>query len=112
MMANAKRARLLAALAGTILALAPAGAAERQIDPTFLYRDSNKVPEKPSDITTPSCRYKPLLGAGAQETPVLGTVARYGIVEIDPKCPCKPVRNADEEQLYVVLKGAGEAQYG
>jgi mannose-6-phosphate isomerase-like protein (cupin superfamily) len=49
---------------------------------------------------------------GAEVTPVLGSVARYGIVEIDPKGACKPVQYADEEQLYVVLKGAGEAKYG
>lgn len=105
--------RYLAVLTGTVLALAsPGSAAERKIDPTFLYRDSSKAVEKPSDITTPSCHYKPLFGVGGEVTPVLGSVARYGIVEVDPKGACKPVQYADEEQLYVVLKGSGEAKYG
>lgn len=101
-----------AILAGLLLALTPAGAAEREIDPTYLYRDSNKAPEKPSDVTTASCHYRPLFGAGEKQTPVLGSIARYGIVDIDPHGSCKPVQYADEEQLYVVLKGGGEAVYG
>lgn len=110
-MTNGKLALLLAALGGMVFA-SPAGAAERKIDPTFLYRDSNKAVERPSDITTASCHYKPLFGAGAEAMPVLGSIARYGIVDIDPKGACKPVQYADEEQLYVVLKGGGEAKYG
>lgn len=110
-MTNGKLALLLAVLGGMAFA-SPAGAAERKVDPTFLYRDSNKAVERPSDMTTASCHYKPLFGAGAEATPVLGSIARYGIVDIDPKGACKPVQYADEEQLYVVLKGSGEAKYG
>src|SRR5215813_10164789 len=94
-----------ALLGGLLLALAPAGAAEREIDPTFLYRDSNTAPEKPSDITTATCHYHPLFGVGEKQTPVLGSIARYGIVDIDPHGLCNPVQYGDEEQLYVVLKG-------
>jgi len=94
------------------LTLAPAGGAEREIDPTFIYRDSNKAPERPADITTANCHYRPLFGMGEKQTSVLGAIARYGIVEIDPHGACKPVQYADEEQLYVVLKGGGEASYG
>ena len=39
-------------------------AQERQIDPTFLYRDTSTAKEKPSDITTATCHYKPLFGQG------------------------------------------------
>lgn len=109
---NGKRMGAAAVLGGLLLAIAPAGAAERQIDPTFIYRDSNTAPEKPSDISTASCHYRPLFGAGEMQTPVLGSVARYGIVDIDPHGSCKPVAYTGEEQLYVVLKGAGEAVYG
>jgi len=102
----------VAVLGGLFLVLAPAVAAEREIDPTYLYRDSNKAPEKPSDVTTATCHYRPLFGVGEKQTPVLGSVARYGIVDIDPHGACAPVQYADEEQLYVVLKGGGEAAYG
>lgn len=104
--------RAAAVLGGLLVALAPAAAAEREIDPTFLYRDSNTAPEKPSDITTATCHYHPLFGMGAKQTKVLGSVARYGIVDIDPHGACAPVQYPGEEQLYVVLKGNGEAGYG
>lgn len=111
-MTSGKRSLTLFLTVLTGLAFASsAGAAERKIDPTFLYKDSNKAVERPSDITTGSCHYKPLFGRGADETSVLGSIARYGVVDIDPKGACKPVQYADEEQLYVVLKGAGEAKY-
>ena len=98
--------------AGLFLTLAPAVGAEREIDPTFIYRDSNKAPERPADITTANCHYRPLFGMGEKQTSVLGAIARYGIVDIDPHGACKPVQYADEEQLYVVLKGGGQASYG
>lgn len=101
-----------AVLGGFLLALTPAVAAEREIDPTFLYRDSNTAPEKPSDVTTATCHYHPLFGVGEKQTRVLGSVARYGIVDIDPGGSCASVQYPDEEQLYVVLKGGGEASYG
>jgi mannose-6-phosphate isomerase-like protein (cupin superfamily) len=104
--------RVAATVGGLVLALAPACAAEREIDPTFIYRNSNTAPEKPSDITTATCHYRPLFGVGEKQTPVLGSVARYGVVDIDPHGSCAPVQYPDEEQLYVVLKGAGEAAYG
>ena len=36
----------------------------RKIDPTFLYRATAAVGEKRSDLTTPTCHYKPLFGRG------------------------------------------------
>ena len=107
-----KKAGAVAVLGSFLLALAPAFAAEREIDPTFLYRDSNTAPEKPSDVSTATCHYHPLFGEGEKQTPVLGSIARYGIMDIDPHGSCAPVQYADEEQLYVVLKGDGQADYG
>lgn len=113
MTGNSAKAKAAALAGSLLLAFAPvANAAERTVDPTFLYRDSNAATAQAADVTTSSCRYKPLFGVGAQQTPVLGSVARYGLVEIDPHGSCAPVQYADEEQLYVVLKGAGVAKYG
>ena len=39
-------------------------APERRVDPTFLYRSLSDVEAKSSDVTTPSCRYRPLFGDG------------------------------------------------
>src|ERR1700761_3685322 len=62
--------------------------AARTIDPTWLYRDANSVPEKPSDITTPTCHYKPMFGVGDAQTSVVVGVARFGEVVLDPGGSC------------------------
>jgi mannose-6-phosphate isomerase-like protein (cupin superfamily) len=85
-------------------------AEDRRIDPTFLYRDTSTAAEKPSDITTATCHYKPLFGKG--DPGVVVGVARYGEVVIDPKGACATVQYPEEDQVYVVLNGSGSAKYG
>jgi mannose-6-phosphate isomerase-like protein (cupin superfamily) len=87
-------------------------AGERQIDPTFLYRDTFTVKAKTSDITTATCHYKPLFGQGDSDTSVVAGVARYGEAVIDPKGECAPVQYPDEDQVYVILDGSGSVKYG
>jgi mannose-6-phosphate isomerase-like protein (cupin superfamily) len=86
-------------------------AGERQIDPTFLYRDTSTVKEKHSDITTATCHYEPLFGQGDSDTSVVVGVARYGEAIIDPKGECASVRYPDEDQVYVVLDGSASVKY-
>jgi mannose-6-phosphate isomerase-like protein (cupin superfamily) len=90
----------------------PMHADERQIDPTFLYRDTSAVQAKPSDLTTASCHYKPLFGIGDSDTSTVVGIARYGEAVIDPNGACAPVQYPDEDQVYVVLDGKGAVQYG
>src|SRR5436190_11055936 len=94
----------------TLLAMAPAASAaeaERKIDPTFLHRSTSTARETASDITAAGCHYKPLFGAGdANATPGSG-VARFAVVVVDPGANCKSVSYAGEDQIYVVLNGAG-----
>ncbi|HEV2247531.1 MAG TPA: hypothetical protein VGW37_12825, partial [Terriglobia bacterium] len=42
--------------------------AERTVAPTWLHRKVADAPEKPTDISTPSCHYKAIFGAGDSET--------------------------------------------
>jgi mannose-6-phosphate isomerase-like protein (cupin superfamily) len=84
----------------------------RQIDPTYLYRDTRTAPEKPSDITTPTCHYKPLFGKGDADSSVVIGVARYGEAVVDPHGECANVQYPQEDQVYVVLDGKGVAKYG
>jgi mannose-6-phosphate isomerase-like protein (cupin superfamily) len=86
-------------------------AGERQIDPTFLYRDPATVKEKHSDITTATCHYKPLFGQGDSDTSVVVGVARYGEAIIDPRGECAPVQYPDEDQVYVILEGNASVKY-
>lgn len=94
-----------------IVPAASAAEAERKIDPTFLHRTSATAREAASDITAAGCHYKPLFGEGdADATPGSG-VARFGIVVVDPGVACKSVSYAGEDQIFVVLNGAGTASY-
>lgn len=102
------------ALVGLVIAGAGAHAAEaeRKIDPTFLHRNTAIARESAADITTASCHYKPLFGAGDGDAAATSGVARFGEVVVDPKGSCKPASYADEDQIYVVLQGSGSAAYG
>lgn len=84
----------------------------RKIDPTFLYRSTAAVAFKPSDITTATCQYKPLFGQGDADTSVVVGVARYGEAVVKPHGTCATVHYAQEDQVYVVLKGNGSVKYG
>ncbi len=75
-------------LAGTLSSLR---AQERKVDPTFLHADANTAAEKPSDITTVTCHYKPFFGNGASTLRGSG-LARYGEAVVDPNGSCTAVQ--------------------
>jgi mannose-6-phosphate isomerase-like protein (cupin superfamily) len=85
-------------------------AQERKVDPTFLHADANTAPEKPSDITTATCHYKPFFGDGASKLQGSG-LARYGEAVLDPDGSCTSVQYPMEDQIYVVADGSGSAHY-
>lgn len=87
-------------------------AAERTVEPEWLYRNAAAVTAQPSDVTTPACRYKPLFGAGDAEARVARGVARYGEMLVAPGGECATVNYPAEEQIYVVLEGEGALTYG
>ncbi|MCP5111043.1 MAG: cupin domain-containing protein, partial [bacterium] len=87
-------------------------AAERTVAPSFLHRHLPGLEEKKADISTSSCHYKPVFGAGDSEARVARGVARFGEVTIDPGGLCAVVDYPREEQIYVVLDGSGSVRYG
>jgi mannose-6-phosphate isomerase-like protein (cupin superfamily) len=91
---------------------AQAADTERKIDPTFLHRSLVTAREAASDMSTSSCHYKPLFGAGDADAAPTSGVARFGAVTIDPKGSCNPAAYKDEDQIYVVLNGSGATSYG
>lgn len=105
-------ARTLVVLALVALCVPLFHGEDRQIDPTWLYRNAHAVPERPSDVTTATCHYKPLFGQGDADTSIVVGVARYGEVTVDPRGRCAPVQYPEEDQVYVVLSGTGTAEYG
>jgi len=94
-----------------LLAALPLAAAERTIDPTFLHRYLPDVREQKSEITTPTCHYKPLFGAGDSQARVPRGVARFAEIDIDAGGNCEPTSYPAEEQAYVVLDGEGSLDY-
>ena len=87
------------------------GAAERQVDPTFLHRVLASASEKKSDLTTATCHYKPLFGEGDSQTSVVVGVARFGEAIVDAGGSCATVSYPEEDQVYVLLEGNGSAKY-
>jgi len=100
-------------LAGAIL-LHPLAwaAAERKVDPTFLYRALADVDPKPSDVTSSTCSFKPFFGAGDSEDSIVRGVVRYGVMTVAANGRSTVVNYPEEEQVYFVLEGQGTLLYG
>lgn len=100
------RMLLVAALA------AGAGLAqERKVDPTFLRKSLADVKPQASDVTTATCRYRPVFGAGDAEARNLRGIARFGELTVDAGGACAPVSYPAEEQVYFILDGAGSVSH-
>ncbi|HYK87879.1 MAG TPA: cupin domain-containing protein [Acidobacteriota bacterium] len=87
-------------------------AQERKTDPTFLHRSVMDLEAKNSDLTAPTCRYKPIFGEGDADARSLRGIARFGEMTVDPRGSSARVNYPAEEQVYVVLQGTGLLQYG
>jgi hypothetical protein len=87
-------------------------AADRAVDPTFLYRSLSGVKPSASPLTTPTCRYKALFGAGDPEWRIGRGVARYGELSVDAGGASAVASHPNEEQAWVVLEGSGTVIYG
>jgi mannose-6-phosphate isomerase-like protein (cupin superfamily) len=88
------------------------GAEERRVDPTWLHRYLPALSESPADVTTPTCHYKPVFGAGEPDAGNLKSVARYGEMIVDPQGASALVNYPNEEQVYFVREGTGTILYG
>ena len=96
-----------------ILVVAGALAAqERAVDPTWLRRHVPDLKNSPSDVTTATCRYKPVFGAGDADARIVRGVVRFGEMTVDPGGASAPVVYKNEEQIYFILEGTGKILYG
>ncbi len=85
---------------------------ERLPDPTWLHRRVGEVKEQTSDLSTSTCRYRPLFGAGDSQSRIPRGIVRYGELTVDSGGASGVVSYSDEEQIYFVLEGEGLLQYG
>jgi len=94
------------------LAACSTPAAQRQVDPTWLHRYVPDLKEKAADVTTATCHYKPIFGAGDPDARLLRGIARFDEMTVDPGGVSAPVTYSNEEQVYVILEGSGVLLYG
>lgn len=87
-------------------------AQERTVDPTWLHRYVPNLSEKHSDLSSSSCHYKPIFGAGDENKQNLRSVARFAEVTIDAGGDCQQIQYEREEEIDFVLEGSGTLQYG
>lgn len=106
------RFETLLSLVLVLLTSALAPAQERTVDPTWLHRSLSELKESKADLSSPTCHYKALFGAGDADNRILRSVSRFGEVTVDPQGKCESVVYEREEETDFVLEGAGRLQYG
>ncbi|HEX6823706.1 MAG TPA: cupin domain-containing protein [Candidatus Sulfotelmatobacter sp.] len=86
-------------------------AQDRKVDPTWLRRSVAEVKEVQTDLSSPTCHYKPIFGTGDPDSRILRSVSRFAEVSIDAGGSCQTVVRDREEELDFVLEGAGKLSY-
>jgi mannose-6-phosphate isomerase-like protein (cupin superfamily) len=87
-------------------------AQEHKVEPTWLHRDVSALREHGTDLTSNSCHYTPIFGAGDAEARLPQIIARFGELTVDPHGACQPVEYPRQEELYFVRDGSGVLRYG
>jgi mannose-6-phosphate isomerase-like protein (cupin superfamily) len=95
-----------------MLTIPTLSAQESKEEPTWLHRYIPSVGEAASDLSSATCHYKPIFGAGDGESRLPRTVTRFAEVMVDARGDCKAVSYDREEEIYFILKGSGVLQYG
>ena len=106
-----RRRVLLLVLIVTVLG--GANGHERKVDPTYLHHFVPTLQPKAADISTGSCQYTPVFGAGDPDSvpSIMQGVARFGEITLAIRGTCQETSYPAEEQAYVVLDGNGQLQY-
>jgi len=85
---------------------------ERQVDPTWLHRYAPELKEMRSDLSSETCHFKPIFGQGDQQAGSLHSITRFAEVMVDAHGKCQSTLYGREEEIYFVLQGKGELEYG
>lgn len=82
-------------------------------DPTFLRRHAAEVAPRADELSAgvEGVEYRPLFGAGDSGARHCKGIARYGELTLRPGAATATVTRAAEEQIFVVLEGAGGFVY-
>jgi mannose-6-phosphate isomerase-like protein (cupin superfamily) len=82
------------------------------IDPTWLHRYLPSLSEMKVELSSPTCHYKAIFGAGDKDDRILRSVLRFAEVTIDAHGNCQSVHYDHEEEVYFVLQGIGSLILG
>lgn len=95
-----------------LLISATLSAQDRKVDPTWLHRYVPGLSETKSDLSSATCHYKPIFGAGDTDARILRSVSRFAEISVDARGKCENVSYVREEEIDFVLQGTGTLQYG
>lgn len=95
-----------------LLISATLSAQDRKVDPTWLHRYVPGLSETKSDLSSATCHYKPIFGAGDTDARILRSVSRFAEISVDARGKCENVSYDREEEIDFVLQGTGTLQYG
>ncbi len=87
-------------------------AQDRKVDATWLHRYVPSLSETKTELSSATCHYKPIFGAGDPDNRILRSVSRFAEVSVDAQGRCGSVLPDREEEIDFVLQGAGTLQYG
>jgi mannose-6-phosphate isomerase-like protein (cupin superfamily) len=87
-------------------------AQERAVDPTWLHRYLPNLKDSQSDLSSATCHYTAIFGAGDTDARLLRSISRFGEVRVDPRSSCESLLYDREEELYFVAEGTGTIQFG
>ena len=87
-------------------------AQDRKVDATWLHRYLPSLSETKTELSTATCHYKPIFGAGDPDNRILRSVSRFAEVSVDAQGKCENVLFDREEEIDFVLQGAGALQVG
>src|ERR1700730_17568450 len=87
-------------------------AQDRTVDATWLHRYLPRLNETKADLSSTTCHYKPIFGAGDTDNRSLRSVSHFGEVTVEPHGNCQNVLYDRKEEIYFVLQGTGSLQYG
>jgi len=85
---------------------------DSKVDPTWLHRYVSSLKEVKSDLSSTTCRFKPIFGAGDAENYLPRTLTRFAEVSLDAGGRCLEVHYDREEEIYFILKGNAALRYG
>jgi uncharacterized RmlC-like cupin family protein len=76
-------------------------------DPTYMHRYFPLVSPAQDDLTfrMQGVTYQPAFGADDAQAGQLKSIARYGMLTVEPKAQTRRVSYPAEEQIYYVLSG-------